>query len=170
MSILGTLRTSAPYHLLLYSVLFGSTTYQSFFSGIVAFKVLPYDQFSLLQSHVFPPYFKFQTAATSVLLMTTPLKYVPLAGPSLGISLVGSIANMLWLGPTTRDIQNRRREQEAKEGKSCKDPNVSDEMKAINKEFGKIHGYSVIFNMGTFLGLLVYGIGLSQKLIRVIPK
>ncbi|KAF5099149.1 hypothetical protein DV451_003096 [Geotrichum candidum] len=46
---------------------------------------------------------------------------------------------MLWLGPTTRDIQNRRREQEAKEGKSCKDPNVSDEMKAINKEFGKIH-------------------------------
>lgn len=102
--------------------------------------------------------------------MTTPLKYMPLAGPSLGISLVGSIANMLWLGPTTRDIQNRSREQEAKEGKSCKDPNVSDEMKAINKEFGKIHGYSVIFNMGTFLGLLVYGIGLSQKLIRVIPK
>lgn len=177
MSLLSTLKSVTPYHMLLYSVLFGSTAYQSFFAGIVAFKTLPYEQFSALQAKIFPPYFNFQAVASTLLLLSPPVKFVGtaaiLARGSLGTAAVGSLANIFWLSPLTRDIMARRRAQEAKEGKSCKDKDVSEDMKLVNKEFGKVHGYSVLANMGTFLGLLTYGVVLSdgfRRLVRVVPK
>lgn len=177
MAILSTLGSIAPYHVLLYSVLFGSTTYQSFYSGIVAFKTLPYDQFSALQARIFPPYFGFQAAASTLLLLTPPFKFVgvaaTLAQASLGTAAVGSLANILWLGPKTRRVMASRKAQEGVEGKSCKDPTVSNDMKVLNKEFGKIHGLSVLFNMGSFLGLMLYGVVLTdgfKVLARAVPK
>lgn len=175
MTILSTLRSVAPYHLLLYSVLFGSTTYQSFFSGIVAYKTLPYEHFSALQAQTFPPYFKFQAAASAILLLTPPVQFASRAAAvaSLGAATVGSLANIVWLGPKTREIMERRKAQEVLEGKKCKDPSVSQVMKDINKEFGKIHGASVVFNMGTFVGLLFYGVVLTdgfKRIVRAVPK
>lgn len=174
MAILSTLATIAPYHVLAYSLVYGTTAFQSFFNGIVAFKALPYEHFSALQSNIFPTYFAFQTATSLILLLTPP---VPFLGGlalakniALGSSLVSAAGNMLYLGPKSRVVMAQRREQIAIEGKSHKDPTASETMKAINKRFGTIHGASVVLNLITFVGLTAYGIimtdGFLAKAIR----
>jgi hypothetical protein len=37
-------------------------------------------------------------------------------------------------------------------------------MKALNSEFGKLHGISSLLNLSTFIGALVYGIHLGGRL------
>lgn len=175
MAILSTLGTVAPYHVILYSLLFGTTTFQSFFNGIVAFKTLPYEHFGALQSRIFPPYFAFQAVASLALLVTPPVSYIggmALAkNITLGASFIGGAVNWGILGPKTRVLMAKRREQSALEGKAHNDPTASEATKAINKEFGKVHGLSVLFNLGTFLGLLAYGVIMTDGfLVKAIRK
>lgn len=175
MAILSTLRSVAPYHLLLYSVLFGSTTYQSFFSGIVAYRVLPYDQFGALQGEIFPPYFKFQAAASTLLLLTPPVQFASRVAvtASLGVAAISSLTNLVWLGPRTRELKASRKAQETLEEKEYKDPTASQDMKNINKEFSRVHGASVVLNLGSFVGMLVYGVLLTdgfRRVVRAVPK
>lgn len=154
--------------------MFGTTTFQSFYNGIVAFKTLPYEHFSALQSKIFPPYFVFQTAASLFLLATPPVAFassVLLAkNLTLGVATLGGAANALYFGPKSRVVMAKRREQIAIEGKAHNDPTASDTMKQINKEFGKIHGLSVLCNLGTFLGLLAYGVILSDGFLGLAAK
>lgn len=154
--------------------MFGTTTFQSFYNGIVAFKTLPYEHFSALQSKIFPPYFAFQTAAAVVLLLTPPVSFassiVLAKNLSLGIAAVGGAANTFYFGPQSRVVMAKRREQVAIEGKPHNDPTASETMKKINKEFGKIHGLSVLFNLGTFLGLAAYGVILSDGFLSLAAK
>lgn len=175
MAILSTLATIAPYHVLTYSLVFGTTTFQSFFNGIVAYKVLPYDHFSALQAHIFPSYFAFQTAASLALLLTAPVPFVGSLATAktvaLGTSLVGAFANAVYLGPKSRVILAKRREQTALEGKAHTDPTASAEMKAINKEFGAVHGASVLLNMFTFVGFAAYGVIMTEGfLLNAVKK
>lgn len=168
MALLSTLSTLAPYHLLAYSLLFGATTYQSFFAGIVAFKTLPYNHFSALQAHVFPVYFSGQSILSLFLLLTRPVDFAEsanLACLTLVLSAATGLLNMLVLSPLTRRVMEARRKQEGIDGKSCKDPNPSDEMRALNKRFGKIHGISVLLNLAGFISLILYGIVLSEQLV-----
>ncbi|ODQ63871.1 hypothetical protein NADFUDRAFT_47677 [Nadsonia fulvescens var. elongata DSM 6958] len=175
MAILSTLATVAPYHVILYSLVFGSTAYQSFYAGIVAFKALPHDKFSALQARIFPGYFTFQTAASAALLAS--LSFMPLAGAataayvSLGTATVGGLINVTTMMPITKEIMARRVKQQEIEGKHFKDPSASDEMKKINKEFGKSHGISILLNLAAFGGLLAYGVIMTDGfLIKNIPK
>ncbi|KAL9019600.1 MAG: hypothetical protein Q9185_003142 [Variospora sp. 1 TL-2023] len=86
LSILGSL---APYHIITYGTLLGSsvfevfpqslknhnTTYhrvQSFIGGPVAFKALPRAQFASLQSAIFPIYFSLETVLPVLLAWTYP--------------------------------------------------------------------------------------------------
>lgn len=163
-SLLATLKTAAPYHLLLYSLLFGTTTYQSFFSGIVAYRVLPVKEFSNLQSHVFPTYFRFQTIGSAILLALPPVAPTPAFYTALGISFVTGFINAVFLGPLSNRIKAKRDEQMEIEGKSYKDPTASDTIKQLNKQFGKTHGFSVILNMITFGSLVYYGVLLTALL------
>jgi hypothetical protein len=78
--------------------------------------------------------------------------------------LVGSVANLLFLGPKTNAVLRRRHAQEELEGKSAKDPTASDEMKALNRQFGRWHGISALTNLTTFLSLTLYGVLLSDGL------
>lgn len=39
------------------------------------------------------------------------------------------------------------------------------EMKALNKKFGKLHGYSSLFNLVTFVATVVYGLHLSARIV-----
>jgi hypothetical protein len=41
----------------------------------------------------------------------------------------------------------------------------SKEMKALNKKFGKLHGYSSLFNLVTFVATVVYGVHLSARIV-----
>jgi hypothetical protein len=164
MSIISTLQSVAPYHLLLYSALLGATTYQSFYAGIVAYKVLPLKDFATLQANIFPRYFGFQTLASAVLLLTPPFQFGAAAYTVLGTSLVGAAVNVGYLGPKSNAIKGKRDLQMEIEGKTYKDPTASDEMKKLNKQFGATHGISVLLNLIGWLGLVAYGVLLTEGL------
>lgn len=54
---------------------------------------------------------------------------------------------------------------EIKDGKASGDKGLlSKDMKALNKKFGKIHGYSSLFNLVTFIATVVYGVQLSARI------
>lgn len=168
MAVLSTLSTLAPYHLILYSILFGSTTYQSFFAGIVAFKTLPYHNFGALQAKIFPPYFSLQAIASAVLLLTKPIAFTgQAANISLGISALGGLINLVVFTPMTRQIMELRKKQEGIDGKLCRDPDPSPEMAALNSKFRKIHGASVLLNTAAFLSLAFYGVVLTDGFLSV---
>ncbi|USP78516.1 hypothetical protein yc1106_05790 [Curvularia clavata] len=69
---LSSFKNPAMYHLLSYGTLLGSTLFQSFISGVVAYRVLPRAQFSTLQKHTFPVYFSLQTVLPAAMLLTYP--------------------------------------------------------------------------------------------------
>lgn len=166
MSYLAILKSGLPYHLLAYSIVLGATTYQSFYSGIVAFRCLDYKNFSTLQAHVFPNYFRFQAVASLVLLALPAFGRDRVSTISLGVAAVGSLINALYLGPVNHDLSVQRIKQIEIEGKSHKDPTASEEMKAINRQFGRAHGQSVLTNMAVFLSLLNYGVWIASKIRR----
>lgn len=41
----------------------------------------------------------------------------------------------------------------------------SKDMKALNRKFAKIHGYSSLFNLITFIATVVYGVQLSARIV-----
>jgi hypothetical protein len=54
---------------------------------------------------------------------------------------------------------------EKKDGKRSWDkPPHSQEMLALNKKFGKLHGISSLLNLATFIAALVYGVTLSSRI------
>lgn len=62
-------------------------------------------------------------------------------------------------------IINATKKTEKKDGKKSWDsPPHSQEMQALNKQFGILHGVSSFLNLGTFIGSLVYGVTLSKRL------
>ncbi|KAK9322053.1 hypothetical protein V1517DRAFT_324489 [Lipomyces orientalis] len=168
MPLLSALSTPAPYHLFAYSILFGSTVYQSFFVGITAFRALPRQHFSALQVKIFPPYFAMQTAIPGFLLLTAPFSITndKLSLSSLLITAVTGLANLAYIGPLTVKIMNRRKAQEAKEGKKYYDEEASEDMKKLNKEFGIVHGISTILNLGTLFVTALYGVVLAEAMVK----
>ena len=88
----------APYHLLSYASLTGLTLWHSFIGGPIAFKVLPRQQFGLLQSKLFPIYFSLQTILNGVCFITTSNRNARI------IFLIGGVSgliNLAIVGPWT---------------------------------------------------------------------
>ena len=55
---------------------------------------------------------------------------------------------------------------EKKDGKKSYDaPPHSQEMVALNKRFGMLHGVSSLLNLGTLVATVVYGVTLSSRLV-----
>ncbi|KAL8772950.1 MAG: hypothetical protein Q9209_001970 [Squamulea sp. 1 TL-2023] len=135
-SILGSL---APYHILTYGTLLGSSIFQSFIGGVVAFKCLPRPQFATLQSAIFPIYFSLQSACPILLALTYPGSSVqkPLDGgfgvvsqhsgsgiggffaegnrwsvaAPIAVCLAANMVNLVWAGPKTNEIMRLRKHQ-----------------------------------------------------------
>lgn len=152
-------------HFFAYSGLFGMTCYQSFYAGITAYRAIPLDMFGKLQHKIFPGYFAIQSALSALLLISTPFKLTTAAKASLGASLIGALVNLIVIMPKTHTIIVAREAQMEKEGKGYKDPTASDDMKALNKKFAKLHGISMLFNLGLLLGTFYYGYYFNSKLI-----
>ena len=117
-----------------YGTLLGSSIFQSFIGGVVAFKCLPRAQFATLQTAIFPIYFALQSACPIILALTYP-------GPSTRNSLLGgssspsgyrgvlapenrwsvaapisailaaNLINLVWAGPKTNEIMRLRKHQ-----------------------------------------------------------
>ncbi|EHA53988.1 hypothetical protein MCOR27_006884 [Pyricularia oryzae] len=173
----------APYHIISYGTLLGTTFFQSFVNGIVAFRALPRPQFSILQQKIFPVYFVIQSVLPVTLALTWPGSRNGLLSTASGIAgvldeqnrwgvlvpigtmFVTGVANLLWLLPATTGCMLERRVQEKKDGKRSYDPAPhSEEMKALNKKFGILHGISSLLNLGTFIALICYGFTLAGHL------
>ncbi|KAK3197650.1 hypothetical protein GRF29_216g875653, partial [Pseudopithomyces chartarum] len=114
MASLSSFKNPAAYHLLSYGTLLGSTLFQSFIGGIIAFRVLPRPQFSTLQKHTFPTYFALQSITPAIMALTYPsgptsLYHQPATGDGLASWLIGTmfvtgLVNLLYVGPQTTEI------------------------------------------------------------------
>lgn len=172
MSSLAAFKNPAAYHLLSYGTLLGSTLFQSFIGGIIAFRVLPRPQFSTLQKNTFPAYFLLQTVTPILMALTYPRGWrsLLLDTDRLGFSLIGTmlisgVINMAWVGPQTTEIMKQRKHQETRDGKKSYDAGPhSEEMQRLNKKFGMLHGVSSLTNLVGFLAMCWYGFVLGEGL------
>lgn len=168
-----------------YGTLLGSTLFQSFISGVVAYRVLPRPQFSTLQKHTFPVYFTLQTLSPLALLLTYPsgatrllpslLSSTParvtqsptdrLAAWLLGTMFVTALANMVYVGPQTTRVMVERKHQETRDGKAAYDKGPhSKEMERLNWEFSVLHGVSSVTNLVGLGAMVWYGAVLGAGL------
>ena len=171
----------APYHLLSYASVTGITLWHSFIGSPIAFKVLPRQQFGLLQSKLFPIYFSLQSALNGVCLLTTSNRNARII---FLIGLVSGVINLTVVGPWTTKydpitdavfviysflfvnrIMNERHKVEREEGKSYNEAGISDQLKALNKRFGIAHGCSALINMAVLLSLLAYPFSVSPIIV-----
>ncbi|KAH7382202.1 hypothetical protein BKA66DRAFT_463986 [Pyrenochaeta sp. MPI-SDFR-AT-0127] len=182
MSSLSSFKSPATYHLLSYGTLLGSTLFQSFISGVVAFRVLPRPQFSTLQKHTFPIYFTLQTLTPIAMLFTYPSgasSLVPILSSSskiqtstdklsawlIGTMFVTALVNWAYVGPQTTKIMGLRKHQETRDGKKSYDAGPhSKEMQELNKRFGILHGVSTLINLGGLGAMIWYGGVLGEAL------
>lgn len=146
------------------------------------YRVLERPQFSAVQNKLFPIYFSLQTALPVLLALTYPGSRNPFGippslkgvldssnrwavlAPLVTMFLTG-LTNLVVLMPKTRECMKDRNMQEKKDGKKSYDaPPHSEEMLALNKKFGQLHGISSLLNLTTFAATIVYGITLSSRL------
>jgi hypothetical protein len=153
-----------------YGTLLGSTLFQSFIGGIIAFRVLPRPQFSTLQKNTFPAYFLLQTVTPGLMAITYPggwrallpnqhvLRTDRLAASLITTMLVTGLVNLAYVGPQTTEIMRLRKHQETRDGKKSYDAGPhSEEMKKLNKRFGILHGISSLVNLIGFISMCWYG-------------
>ncbi|RYP92667.1 hypothetical protein DL770_001180 [Monosporascus sp. CRB-9-2] len=190
MSDRSLLFSPAPYHILSYGTLLGTQVFHTFINATTSLRVLERPQFAVLQRNLFPWYFGIQTVMPVVLAVTYPGKRTllgALEGSSafvdrgvagvlvaanrwtvlapLATACVTGLINWAYLLPETNRVVARRSLQEKKDGKRSYDaPPHSDEMAALNKKFGQVHGISSLLNLVTIVSTIVYGFSLSTAL------
>ncbi|KAF7589782.1 hypothetical protein BBP40_003844 [Aspergillus hancockii] len=165
-----------PYHVLSYGTLLGVQVYQTFVSGIVAFRALPRPQFASLQTATFPIYFSLQTALPVLVALTASTNGQPLGISGLFSSeneslipmttaAVTGLVNMAVLRPLTVNTMRERKHQETRDGKKSYDPAPhSKEMVALNKKFSRLHGLSSLINLVCLGATIYYGAVLGKRL------
>jgi hypothetical protein len=96
-------------HLLSYGTYFGTVLYTTFILGIVLFKELPRQTFGKVQSKLFPIYFNSCTLLL-LLQLGTALQLGLQKGSliALGVSLVATLVNLLFLEPASTKIMFKR--------------------------------------------------------------
>ncbi|KAH6897256.1 hypothetical protein B0T10DRAFT_476436 [Thelonectria olida] len=176
--------SAAPYHIISYGTLLGTTFFHTFINGITMFKAVDRPAFSAIQQKLFPIYFGMQTALPVVLALTFPGN--ALIGLSSGYQgllsefarwhslvpiatmFVTGLINYAILLPWTTNIMKARRGQVKRDGKEwfAEGPH-SEEMKALNKRFGMAHGISSLLNLATFLAIVSYGFTLGGRILSV---
>ncbi|CAI6092084.1 hypothetical protein V2G26_013616 [Clonostachys chloroleuca] len=173
--------SAAPYHIIAYGTLLGTSFWHSFIVGPVMFKTVERPVFSAVQSGLFPTYFGLQTAIPVVLALSFPGN--TLLGISTGVSgllheshrlgsllpittaFLSGFVNFVVLLPTVNKVMKQRQGQAKRDGKEwyAEGPH-SEEMRALTKKFGMLHGISSLLNLTTFLSALVYGFTLGSRI------
>lgn len=161
------LNTRVPYHFLFYSLSFGGTAFYSYIVSPVLFKELSRDDFSKVQSKVFPRYFKYQILSPLLIAAITPFKYCPFTVGTLAIASLSGIFNLFYLEPKCHAIKEERIKLTAigKEKKDNGEP--TDEMQALTTSFGRWHGLSMLINNLSVLSLAVYGLTVAKGLTLI---
>ncbi|KJZ71794.1 hypothetical protein HIM_08814 [Hirsutella minnesotensis 3608] len=177
----------APYHIISYGALLGTSFFHSFINGPVMYKAIDRPAFSLVQRALFPVYFSIQTAVPIVLALTFPGN--SLAGVPSGISglldvssrwdslapiaamFVTGLVNLVVMLPATNKVMKERRGQAKRDGKEWFDQGPhSEEMRTLNKKFGMVHGISSLINLGTLVSAIAYGFTLGARIQSVVDR
>jgi len=178
-----------PYHILSYGTLLGTQVFHTFINATASFKVLERPQFAILQRALFPAYFGIQTVVPAILALTYSGRQTILGAlegslqvprglsgvlhesnrwtvlAPLATMFVTGLVNWTYLLPETNKVTAKRRQQENKDGKNSWDPAPhSEEMSALDKKFGQLHGVSSLLNMATLIATVAYGVTLSASL------
>lgn len=83
----------------------------------------------------------------------------------LTAAFVAGLVNWAYLLPATTACIAERRRQEKKDGKMSWDPAPhSDDMAALNKKFGILHGISSTLNVVHFVAAIIYGVTLAGRI------
>ncbi|GAM86351.1 hypothetical protein ANO11243_043650 [Dothideomycetidae sp. 11243] len=183
-----TLLDSRAYHIICYGTFVGTTFFQSFIAGPVAFKALPRALFGRLQQAMTPVFFAIQTTLPILMALTYPgerligsgaaqlraasgltgvadnANRMHIALPLLAMFITSAV-NLVVLGPATTRTMQQRHHQETRDGKKSYDSGPhSPEMAALNKKFGTLHGISSVFDLVGFVASLYYGWVLAARL------
>jgi hypothetical protein len=156
-----------------YGALFGTSIFNTFFAGIISFKVLPRPSFSVLQQKLFPYYFGMQTILPLTTILSFPASSLSsladspnlwsVTVPLAGMAVLGAM-NWLWLGPWTTKVMRERKHQETRDGKKYTDQGPqSDEMQRLNKTFSALHGASSLVNLVDIFVMVYYAFVLADR-------
>jgi len=166
-------------YLVVYAWLFGMSVWISFFGGVIAFRSLPRHQFGALQHKTFPVYFVISILLSSGLLGAWVFKHPDvieyIARPNVAdVAQVYALAtvwlsqasNYFIIGPMTSKTMFQRQKLEKEEGKVYTDAGISDEMKALNRRFGMLHGISSLANLTAIIALGFHGLWIGNAGVK----
>lgn len=130
------------------------------------FKALEREQFSKVQSKVFPRFFLMQSVTPLILLFSAPFQLAKIPVTALVAASISGTTNLFWLLPRNSKIKEERRALASRlEG---------EELEAFDKDlrrkFRKAHGLSLLFNFSNAASMLVYGVYLTKGFLRYVPK
>lgn len=152
----GVLPFAALLHMAAFGTWFGANIWTTFFAGITMFKNLPRQQFGSLQAKLFPLYFQLGAGCTVAMALTASRMGVSV-GPSI-VSLVATLANLLYLEPKATSVMFQRYDRE---NLGLKNEAIDKDLKA---QFGKLHGMSSLANLVALVGLVAHGSLLAARL------
>ncbi|KAG6011395.1 hypothetical protein E4U43_008348 [Claviceps pusilla] len=179
--------SAAPYHIISYGALLGTSIFHSFINGPTVFTVVERPVFSKIQAKLFPIYFGMQTAIPVVLALTFPGNALlgVSSGPSglletssrweslapIATMFVTGLINLVVMLPATNNVIKERRGQAKRDGKEYYEEGPhSEEMRALSKKFGKLHGISSLLNLFTVGAAVAYGFTLGSCLQSIVDK
>jgi len=149
--------------------------WHTFIGGIIQIRALPRQQFGALQARTFPKYFAISSCVSYWLLATWIFKHpdVPAQMSKYSVAdvaqawtliFVGVMQTLNWayLGPKTAVVMFKRHKLEKAENKSYRDADISEEMKAVNKEFSALHGWGSLTNLIAILGMTFHGLWIAK--------
>jgi len=84
----------------------------------------------------------------------------------LAFVILAQGSNYFVVGPLTSKTMFQRMRLEKEEGKSYNDSGVSDDMKALNRRFGMLHGVSSLANLGAVVALAFHGLWLGKSGVK----
>ncbi|XP_050203915.1 uncharacterized protein LOC126653954 [Mercurialis annua] len=167
-------------HLLCFSTAFGAALWVTFIGGIIMFKNLPRHQFGNLQSKMFPAYFSLVGVCCAISVASFgylhPWKSASSAEKyQLGFllsSLAFNLSNLFVFTPMTIEMMKQRHkmERELNVGeevgwsKNQEAAKKNPKLKAMNKKFGMIHGFSSLANIMSFGSLAMHSWYLAGKM------
>ncbi|KAL3641835.1 hypothetical protein CASFOL_012650 [Castilleja foliolosa] len=111
-------------HLLGFAVAYGTSVWVTFASSYVMAGSLPRSQFAMVQSKIFPVYFKAMAGSVGLALLGHLMSRVPkgMFGLDLAASLAMILVNLLYLEPRTTKVMFERMKKEKEEGHVVTEP------------------------------------------------
>ncbi|KAJ5272445.1 hypothetical protein N7478_007570 [Penicillium angulare] len=168
-TVLSTVGSLLPYHILSYGTLLGTELFQSFINTKICFHYLPMREFLALQKHIFPVYFGCQIGLAVLTAATHPpygiislVKDVWSVIP-LGIVVGMGGLNYFIFGPRTMTASFLRRAvQEIDKTADYVDPVRAER---VNRSFSRNHAMSIHFNAIALVATVWYGFRLSSNIL-----